>query len=627
MSWRKLIMATTAEHRRRRMRTSSVIPVLLAVAMAICRSDHAFADVTCDNGAEVRDVAFCAFFVKRTNPATTVVDERITSRIPYRDSDPPIRSFALIVSVHSYPNFTDPKDRTLAPAEADLKNLRSFLESQKFDEIIVLEDANATKDNINYFLDNYLNTQADIYRRRSRILFAFSGHGGPGDRDGPGSLILSQAKDATDYNNVYSLDQLAPVLKALGHKSFHFVALMGSCFSGGIFTPNDNSGDNPFYASAPGAHAMSAAKANELAYATKDMAGSIFFNHLIDGVTTGYADLDYSNLVQDGTGGLHLRGGGVVRLGALEGYLTSVIGGLGKNPDTGQDFPRPLLGRVVSIADSGGAFFFLGPESQNSIVIGQTGGQIGLTTLGLEPAKVANAVAKHPEVKLFNAPDTYAVQGVDVSHFEGDIDWQKLANAPLRFAYMKASEGSSFKDDKFEKNWYNAREAGLIPGAYHVFSFCQPAMKQFDLINRVVPKDGPSMPIAIDIEWVHGPAIHGEESCKDIPTIRKSLRELEQLLRSTYGKKPILHGFTSTFADLIDQDFSNAIWLQDFRKIRDQSGPALLGNNAWSIWQYTSKAIIPGISSPADVNAFFGTKADFEKFVKTGDNIAKSAGD
>ena len=115
--------------------------------------------------------------------------------------------------------------------------------------------------------------------------------------------------------------------------------------------------------------------------------------------------------------------------------------------------------------------------------------------------------------------------------------------------------------------------------------------------------------------------------CKDIPTIRKSLRELEQLLHSTYGKKPVLHGFTSTFSDLIDQDFSNAIWLQDFRKIGNQSGPALQGNNAWSIWQYTSKAVIPGIKNPADVNAFFGTKADFEKFVATGDNIAKSTGD
>jgi GH25 family lysozyme M1 (1,4-beta-N-acetylmuramidase) len=618
-------VATARRHRQRAFLPALLM--LLALAMTVCGSGRAMADVSCDNGAEVRDAGLCAFFVKRTNPATTVTDDRITSRIPSHDSDPPIRSFALIVAVHSYPNFADAKDRVLAAAEADRKNLEDFFDRQKFDEIIVLEDGNATKDNIDYFLGTYLSKQADIYRKRSRIVFAFSGHGAPGDRDGPGSLVLSKASGATDYDNLYTLDQLAPVLRALGRKSFHFVALMGSCFSGGIFTQNDNSGDNIFYAKAPGAHAVSAAKANELAYAVKDQSGSIFFHELIEGVSSGYADLDYSNLVQDANGGLHPRGGGIVRLGALEGYLTSMIGGMGKNPDTGEDFPRPLLGRIVNAPDSGGAFFFLGPDVQKTIVISQPGGQHALQKLGIEPAKVANAVAKHPELKLFNAPDTYAVQGVDVSHFEGDIDWRQLGGGALQFAYMKATQASTFKDEKFEKNWSAAREAGLIPGAYHVFSFCKPAQEQFNLINGVVPKDNAALPIAIDIEWVHGPAIRGEEACKDIPTVKKSLRELAQLLRTAYGKKPVLHGFTSTFADLIDQDFVNAIWLQDFRKTGGQSGPALLGSNAWSIWQYSSKAIIPGIKTPVDVNAFFGTREDFQKFVATGDNVAKSTGE
>jgi lysozyme len=399
--------AVVENRRRRRVASLPAALLLLTFAITACGVDRALAaDVTCDNGAEVRDAAMCAFFVKRTNPATTVIDDRITSRIPSKDGDPPIRSFALIVSVHSYPNFADPKDRTLPAAEADLKNLKAFFDQQKFDEIIALEDGAATRDNIDYFLGTYLANQADIYRKRSRIVFAFSGHGAPGDRDGPGSLVLSHASGTSDFANLYMLDTLAPVLRALGRKSFHFVALMGSCFSGGIFTQNDNSGDNIFYAKAPGAHAVSATKANDLAYAMQNQSGSIFFRDLIDGVSSGNADIDYSNLVQDATGALHLRGGGIVRLGALEGYLTSVIGDMGKNPDTGQDFPRPLLGRIVNDPDSGGAFFFLGPAAQNSIVVSQANIVAGSTRLGIEPAKVANAVANHPEIKLFNAPDT-----------------------------------------------------------------------------------------------------------------------------------------------------------------------------------------------------------------------------
>jgi GH25 family lysozyme M1 (1,4-beta-N-acetylmuramidase) len=608
--------------------------LVLTVAVALANlSGKATAEI-CTNGAEVDKKEQCAFFVKRTDPATATVDGRISELIPAHDAlDPPVRSFALVVSVHSYPSFSDPKDQVLAPAKTDLDNLLVFLDHQKFDEVIVLEDANATKENIIFFLDTYLNKALNNYRMRSRVVFAFTGHGAPPERKGKsGALILGEAKHTSDYPNMFQLDELAPLLKKIGEKSYHFIALMGSCYSGGIFPETDRFGDNSFYPKAPGAHAISATTADALAYAFSNKPGTIFFNQLIDGVTSGKGDRDYSGWAEDAVGNLHLIGGGIVRSGTLASYVSGAIDHLGPNPDTGADFPQLRFGRLTDSEDSGGAFFFLGPDKKDTITVAQaTNVPLGdaapaaSLVLSLSAPAAASSIVSHPEIKLFNPPYTYPVQGVDISHYDGKINWPELAKKnSLRFAYMKATEGSSYIDPTFERNWQQSKEAGLIRGAYHVFSFCKSAADQFNLIKERVPKDQDALPIAIDVQWINGPAIRGEEKCNDIPTVRRSLRHLEQMLRAEFRKTPIIHGFTSTFKDIIDEFNQNAIWLQDYKKTPNQTGPSLSGKNPWSIWQFASNAVLPGINGHIDVNAFFGTEQQFQRFVASGENVALS---
>jgi GH25 family lysozyme M1 (1,4-beta-N-acetylmuramidase) len=606
---------------------------LIAAAVLTASPGKASAEV-CANGAEVDKKEQCAFFVRRSDPATATVDDRISELIPSLDPlDPPVRSFALVVSVHSYPQFSDPKDRILAPAKTDLDNLLGFLNGQKFDEIIVLEDASATKENIIYFLDSYLNKALDTYRKRSRVVFAFTGHGAPPDRPGKsGALILGGAKNSSDYAKMFQLDELAPFLKKVGAKSYHFIALMGSCYSGGIFPQTDGFGDNSFYPKAPGAHAISATTADALAYAFKDKPGTIFFNQVIYGVTSGNGDRDYSGWVQDATGALHPIGGGIVRSGALASYVSGAIDRMGPNPDTQTAFPQLRFGRLTDSGDSGGAFFFLGPDKKDSVTVAEVPFFNGFAipasrvVLSLNGPAAASSIVSHPEVKIFNPPFTYSVQGIDVSHYDGEINWSELVkNNKLRFAYMKATEGARYVDPTFERNWQQSREAGLIRGAYHVFSFCKPAADQFALIEKHVPRDQSALPIAIDVQWIDGPAIRDEEKCNDIPTVRRSLRDLAQMLRVAYSKTPVIHGFTSTFKDVIDEFDENAIWLQDYKKTPGQTGPSLSGKNPWTIWQFTSNAVLPGIHGHIDVNAFFGTEQQFQRFVAFGDNVALSA--
>lgn len=221
-----------------------------------------------------------AFFYKRSTRDATI-DPRITSRIASVPTE--IRSYAVIISISEYPKFKKRDDRHLGPASEDLVNLLRFLERQAFDEIIVLRDGQATRQGIEYVLDNYLKDNLKVYRG-GRVLIAYTGHGADD------ALVLSDAGDADDNENLYPLTELERQLKDLAERSFQLVALINACNSGGLFTASVHSGGDDFDPSGHGAHAVTASKADELAYGLPNTPGSIFFNAIIDGVNSGRAD-------------------------------------------------------------------------------------------------------------------------------------------------------------------------------------------------------------------------------------------------------------------------------------------------------------------------------------------------
>ena len=252
----------------------SLATVLFALAAL---SAHAEA---CLPGIDVKrsqPTADSSFITKR--PATAKLDDRITSRLTVPPAPPPVvRSFALVIGIDEYPGF-GAQDRSLAPARNDIQNLVPFLQEQEFDEIIVLHNTDATRDNIDYFLGTYLQKQLDVFGPSSRVLVAHTGHGAPGQQAAqPGYIVLSEATGARDYDHMYGLDELAPKLRRLAAKSFHFLALLGSCYSGGVFAATTASGSNDWFPRAPGAHAVSSTPHDDLAYGLGDQHGSIFFD-------------------------------------------------------------------------------------------------------------------------------------------------------------------------------------------------------------------------------------------------------------------------------------------------------------------------------------------------------------
>jgi lysozyme len=98
----------------------------------------------------------------------------------------------------------------------------------------------------------------------------------------------------------------------------------------------------------------------------------------------------------------------------------------------------------------------------------------------------------------FNIPSlhNYPIQGIDISHHQGDVDWKAISTLPnVRFAIMKATEGGDFKDSKFAQNWHRAGNAGIVRGAYHFFSFCRPGKDQARNVRATVPREPGTLPM------------------------------------------------------------------------------------------------------------------------------------
>ena len=93
--------------------------------------------------------------------------------------------------------------------------------------------------------------------------------------------------------------------------------------------------------------------------------------------------------------------------------------------------------------------------------------------------------------------------GIDISHHQGKIDWQKVNNWQghrISFVYIKATEGATFIDHMYETNVKGAQENGFLIGSYHYFRTTSSPQKQFNNFIKVVDKDLQDLIPLIDVE-------------------------------------------------------------------------------------------------------------------------------
>ncbi|HXG79785.1 MAG TPA: GH25 family lysozyme [Methyloceanibacter sp.] len=233
------------------------------------------------------------------------------------------------------------------------------------------------------------------------------------------------------------------------------------------------------------------------------------------------------------------------------------------------------------------------------VVLAAGGGERGVLARSLTDKKPHNGVA---------AAHAMPIQGIDVSYWQGDIDWTKVREAGIHFAFIKATEGGDHLDPKFAENWEAAKRAGIARGAYHFMYWCRPAHEQALWFMLNVPPDADALPPVLDVEWNHQ-----SKTCpKTIPR-DKALAKIKVLLEAMQaytGKRPIIYTDPKFHREVLEGEFREYhFWL---RSVAATPETVYRGRN-WAFWQFTTTGRVPGVAGPVDRNSFNGTLADWER--------------
>jgi lysozyme len=206
------------------------------------------------------------------------------------------------------------------------------------------------------------------------------------------------------------------------------------------------------------------------------------------------------------------------------------------------------------------------------------------------------------------SPRHLAVHGVDVSRWQGKVNWEKLRAQGANFAYIKATDGGDHLDPMFMINWRNADAAGLKRGAYHFFYWCRTAGEQADWFIRNVPKMDGALPPVIDVEW------NGESSCKRRPSRQRVLEKMQVFmdkLERHYGQRPIIYTAPDFYRDNLQGAFLDyPFWLRAVARHPSQVYP----DRKWLFWQYSGSGLSHGVTGRIDLNVFNGDERRWRNF-------------
>lgn len=199
----------------------------------------------------------------------------------------------------------------------------------------------------------------------------------------------------------------------------------------------------------------------------------------------------------------------------------------------------------------------------------------------------------NPDTSAAN-PDTSRVRarGIDASHHQGAIDWAAVAGDGIAFAYLKASEGTSYTDPTFAGHRTEAQRQGIRVGGYHYFQLCSSGVEQAaHFVSVLGSVGGPEdLPPAVDLELAG--------SCAAPPAravLLDEVRAFLQQVEAATGRRPVVYLYPE-----LEERYGVAGELGDYRQwVRSLDGPP---DREWWIWQQTDSGSVDGIAGPVDVN-------------------------
>ncbi len=187
------------------------------------------------------------------------------------------------------------------------------------------------------------------------------------------------------------------------------------------------------------------------------------------------------------------------------------------------------------------------------------------------------------------------MQGIDVSHHQGDIDWMTVSNANnIKFAYIKATEGVSHQDTRYKENTLGAKTHNIAVGSYHYFHPNVSVAKQYaNFMDVVDPATQDLIPV-VDIE--ENCDMTGKQICD-------SLALFISLFSENWDVKPIIYTNQRFYNNYLQRSFKkNNLWIARYGILRIKPMPQLEDTHAYILWQYSDRGVVNGIDGYVDLN-------------------------
>lgn len=185
------------------------------------------------------------------------------------------------------------------------------------------------------------------------------------------------------------------------------------------------------------------------------------------------------------------------------------------------------------------------------------------------------------------------IKGLDVSSYQGRIDWNAVKSTGIGFAYAKCTEGTSFIDDQYDRNSHALRQWEVPFGAYHYFHPSIDPIEQAQFFLKATDDHGGLIPM-VDVEETEG------ESAESIVT---SLATFTRAVEQKFGKKMLIYtgySFWNTSVGGSDGFAGHPLWISEYNS--DDAPTLPNGWTEYAIWQYADDGICNGISSHVDLD-------------------------
>lgn len=225
---------------------------------------------------------------------------------------------------------------------------------------------------------------------------------------------------------------------------------------------------------------------------------------------------------------------------------------------------------------------------------------------GDQPSDSTQIEQPKPQVLPTNDPNA-RTKGIDVSSYQGNIDWPTVKASGIEFAYARATDGITFTDTEFSNNWAAMEEAGIARGAYHFFESDDDPEAQVKHFITTVGESAGDLPPMVDLE--EG-GIKGKIAVADY---QKKVQVFMDFLEEQIGCKPIIYTNPSFANEWLNDPVLNEypLWIAEYG-VEEPTVPTNWSEQGWTLWQDTGEGQTPGIEGAVDQDVFKGNLPGFK---------------